>query len=105
MITFVKRLFKIKNKEDYYECNIVRECTLKDIPIKLEKKLTWLIEQRDILWQTGINDAWLSNRIYKLECWINFFNSMNKYFGGLFNLIPLKFCDWIFETLDRVEDV
>lgn len=102
MITLVKKIFRLKNKEDYNECNPVRECTLRDMPYKIEKNLTWLIEQKDILGQTGIMDEWLNERIHKLECWVNFFNWINDHIKWIPDLIPLKYCDWILYIIDEV---
>ena len=102
MITFIKRLFKIKNKEDYNECNMVKECTLRDISVKLEEHLAWLIDMRDGLWGQGIKDGWLTERIHKLEYWVNFFEWFNTHIKWIPDLIPLKYCDWILHMIDEV---
>ena len=95
MITFVKKLFRLKNKEDYNECN-------PDITAKLEDELTWCIDMRDGLWGQGINDYWLTERIHKLEYWVNFFEWFNTHIKWIPDLIPLKYCKWILCMIDEV---
>ena len=104
MITFVKKIFKLKNKEDYNECNPVKECTLRDIPYKLEENLAFLIDMRDGVcgYGCGVNDGWLDERIHKVECWVNFFEWFNTHIKWIPDLIPLKYRDWILHMIDEV---
>ena len=89
----LKRLFRIKNKEDWDSCNYVQECTMRDIPAKLEKYLLQLLDQKEVLRVTGIRDRQLEEAIDYVQGWINFWEWINNHVKWIPDLIPLK---WVY---------